>query len=324
MVKTTRSGRRMIPLLTSPLHRVGVDLDVAHVGHVELVADLELLALHQQVGHVDGELALLDHVPKAEGLHRAPLHVGPHHVGGGEPGDDHLAGDAKVLRRLGGAGEGVGVGADHRVEVGVGLEEGGRHLHRLLGVLVAENGVHDHPVGVALGDDLLGHPHPLVLVGDGGARVVEGDLLGPLVRVVHLVGGHLHEQLAELLRRPLADVEGAVARVDVGVPGEDDHALTHRPLQRLVQAVGGKRRDRDGVVALVDEVVDVLDLAGDAGGVGPVVLDVDAELLAHLHRALAAGLEEPHPGELGDEGDLDLLLGPGAAREREHQRHGPE
>ena len=193
------------------------------------------------------------------------------------------------------------------------LEEGGGDLNGLLRVFVAEDGVDDLPVGVVLLDLGLGDVDPLILVGDGRAGVVEGDLLGAAVGILHLVGGHLDQELTKLLRGALADVEGAVLGVDVGVPGKDDDALLHGALEGLVEAVGRERRNGDGVVALVDEVVDVLDLAGNAGGAGAVVLDEDAQLLAHFDGAFAARLEEAHAGQLGNEGDLYFFGQSGAA-----------
>ena len=122
-------------------------------------------------------------------------------------------------------------------------------------------------------------------------------------RIVHLVGGHLDEQAAELFRGALIDVVGAAFRIDVAIPCQDLHALFLGAIEGFAQPVGRQSGDRDGVVALVDEVVDELDLTGHGGFRGAVILDVDAELLAHRQSARTTGLEEADAGELGNEGD---------------------
>ena len=152
--------------------------------------------------------------------------------------------------------------------------------------------------------------HPLVLVGNGRAGVEERHFS---VRFGDLFARHLHQQAAQLLRRPLVDVDAAALRFGVGIPGQDLDAALHRALERRAEAVRRHGGDDNGVIALVNEVIDELHLPGDARLGWAVVGHVHAEVFPRLFRAVAATGEEPHAHQLRDKGDAVRRLRRGEA-----------
>ena len=183
-------------------------------------------------------------------------------------------------------------------------------MQRFGGVVIAKLGGDDLPLGVIFLDFGLRLFHPLVLVGDGGAGVEERHFS---VRFGDLLARHLNQQAAQLFRRPLVDVDAAALRFGVRIPGQNLDAALHRALERRTQPIRRHGGDDDGVIALVDEVIDELHLAGDARLGRTVVGYVHAEIFPRLFRAVAAAGEEPHAHQLRDKGNAVRRLRRGEA-----------
>ena len=168
------------------------------------------------------------------------------------------------------------------------------------GVVITKLGGDDLPLGMIFLDFCLRLFHPLVLVGNGRAGVEERHFR---VRFGDLLARHLHQQAAQLFRRPLIDVDAAALRFGIGIPGQNLDAALHRALQRRTQPIRRHGGDDNGVIALVDEVIDELHLAGDARLGRAVVGDVHAKIFPRLFRAVAAAGEESHAYQFRDKGN---------------------
>ena len=129
------------------------------------------------------------------------------------------------------------------------------------------------------------------------------------------------QQAAKLLRRALIDIDAAALRLGIGIPGQDFHPALHRPLQRRTQAVRRDSGNDNRVVALVDEVVDKLHLAGYAGLGWAVIGDIHAQRFPRLFRAVAAAGKEADADQLRNKGDaVRRLRGNHAHRQRQHDQ----
>lgn len=103
--------------------------------------------------------------------------------------------------------------------------------------------------------------------------------------------------------------------------GQDFHPALHRPLQRRTQAVRRDSGNDNRVVALVDEVVDKLHTAGDAGLGWAVIGDIHAQRFPRLFRAVAAAGKEADADQLRNKGDaVRRLRGDYAHRQRQHDQ----
>ena len=191
-------------------------------------------------------------------------------------------------------------------------------MQRFGGIVIAKLGGDDLPLRMFFFDFGFGFLHPLVLVGHRRAGV-EKRYLGSRLR--HLLFRHLDQQAAKLLRRALIDIDAAALRPGIGIPGQDFHPALHRPLQRRAQAVRRNGGDDNRVVALVDEVVDKLHLAGDAGLGGTVIGDIHTQRFPRLFRAVAAAGKEADADQLRNKGDaVRRLRGNHAHRQRQHDQ----
>lgn len=124
-----------------------------------------------------------------------------------------------------------------------------------------------------------------------------------------------------MLRRALIDIDAAALRLGIGIQGQDFHPALHRPLQRRTQAVRRDGGDDNRVVALVDEVVDKLHTAGDAGLGGTVIGNIHAQRFPRLFRAVAAAGKEADADQLRNKGDaVRRLCGDYAHRQRQHDQ----
>ena len=121
-------------------------------------------------------------------------------------------------------------------------------------------------------------------------------------------------------------IEPAVKAIDIAINALEEadqhlHAALHRALERRAQAVRRYRGDDNRVVALVDEVVDKLHLAGDAGLGRAVIGDIHAQRFPRLFRAVAAAGKEAHADQLRNKGDaVRRLCGDYAHRQRQHDQ----
>src|SRR5690606_27005018 len=110
--------------------------------------------------------------------------------------------------------------------------------------------------------------------------------------------------------------DAAALRFGIGVPGQYFDAALHRALQRRAEAVRRHGGDDNGVIALVDEVIDELHLPGDARLGRAVVGHVHAKIFPRLFRAVAAAGKEADAHQFRDKGDAVRRL-----RRREAEGH---
>src|SRR5208283_1633287 len=91
------------------------------------------------------------------------------------------------------------------------------------------------------------------------------------------------------------------------IPCQHLDSLGRGALERLAEAIGRQRRYRDGVVTLIDEIVDELDLAADARYVWAIVFHRGPNFFAHRDGAFSARFEKANASQLGNERNLGAI-----------------
>ena len=166
---------------------------------------------------------------------------------------------------------------------------------------------------------LLHEGDPGVLVGRRRRRGQDGELALVADHLAHALEHHLGQAVA----LGLVEEQGAGRGGDVGIVGDDLHALLLGALQRRRDRIGVVARDGDHVDLLRDEVVDELDLRLGGRLRGRLLDDLAADLALGF---LGAGLGDLEIGigvELGQEADRHRRSGAVRPRRRRRNRAVP-
>ena len=195
------------------------------------------------------------------------------HTGGrAETGDGHVfSGQALVLGGLALSGQRGGVVADDQVNVRVVIQHGFADVHGLGGILLGIVGIMDgYPGGIGGLDVFFASYVPGVLVRNGGVGIVPHILDFAIhVHAAFLQGfnAHFNEHRSEHGSGALGNHQRTGVGRDVGVPGADIDAGSLCFLQFLIQRGRVNRRNADSVHALVDGLLDQVQLGGN-GSIG--------------------------------------------------------
>ena len=141
------------------------------------------------------------------------------------------------------------------------------------------------------------------------------------------INSHVHQHGSEDIGSTLRNHQCTSVGGNVGVPGADEDAGILCFLELLVQAGSINRGDADCINALVDSLLDQLQLSGHVCGGSADVVNSQTPISGVLLSAIVGGLKERVAGNLRDEGHghaihRALALGKsGGAQRQSHAKH---